>query len=149
MQNGAAKPEEFKAACQAQRPAERIVLPKSGLPVLARRLSPLRVLMHPQVSPEADPLGFARLFVATIQEILVSPRLSLAPGPGEIDPNWLPQEDIDFLVRWGMGLVTAEGEDLGELFRKRAAARAGAHGGDVALPPEPVAQSDGDSGDAR
>lgn len=148
--DGIAKPEDFKRAAGGLRQPERIVLPKSGLAVHACRLTPLRAFMQTEavsgidfanVSTD-DRVKLAELMVSTIREILIEPRLALNPGLGEIDPNWLPQEDADYLFRWGLGLITSEGDDLSRFFRNGRGARTyastapGPAGGDVALPPE-------------
>ena len=104
--------------------AERLVLPKTGLPVLARRLSPMTVMLTSEAFGRYDPkasrtdaVEYANLVIHTVQQILVQPRLALNPGPDEIDPNWVPQEDSDYLLKWGMGLIGADGADLAQAFR--------------------------------
>ncbi len=116
---------DFRAAFEAHSEAVRLVLPKSGLPVLARRLSPMRVMLTSQrfgeivpTAGRAETIEYARLVVSTIQQILAQPRLALNPGPEEIDPNWLPQEDSAFLLQWGMGGVADDGTDLAQAFRQ-------------------------------
>ncbi len=174
-ENHIATADDFRKALVADsaRRTERLVLPKSGLPVLARRLSPLRVLMQSDrlagidlehATPE-ERLTWARKMVATIQEILVKPRLSLDPGPEEIDPNWLPQEDAEFVFRWGLGLELGDTRQLAratasaatsdcagtDFFRADERAdtpEARATVGNVPLPPERGALPDGRSGHA-
>jgi hypothetical protein len=140
-ENGIANPEDFRQAFEKRGEFVRLALPKCGLRVQARRLSELRVLLMGQ---KIDGIGgltdtaarntqYAELMLATIQEVLVRPRLSLNPGPEEIDPNWVPLEDGTFLFNWGMGLVADDGTSLIEFFRgeQRPAAQTGAGGRDV------------------
>ena len=143
--NGVAKPEDFRRAYEQRSEAVRLVLPKSGFPVLVRRLSPLRVLMQSEklgainfeTATNEERAEFARVMLRTIEEVLIHPRLSLTPGPAEIDPNWLPEEDAAFLFRWGLGAVTEAGDDLAPLFRRQdAAAETRATGPDVAVETE-------------
>lgn len=152
--NGIATAEDFKRAWERGSEPVRLVLPKSGLPVLARRLSPLRVFMQSGRLAQLDVangtneerIEFAQIMLSTIQELLVEPKLSLTPGPREIDPNWLEQEDADFLFKWGLGVITAEGQDLTPLFRGSGAPpEPGPHGGDVRQPAEPDARAPGKS----
>lgn len=153
MNDGIAKPEDFRRAYEQREQAVRIVLPKSGLAVLARKLSPLRSLMQSDeagqldISKPEDARRFSQLFLSTLKEALILPRFSLTPGPDEIDPNWLPQEDADFLFKWAVGLMTAEGEDLGKFFRESGPDVAHSPGGgDVVEPPERADGPGGSSG---
>ncbi len=145
MQDGVAKPEDFRSAFEQREKAVRVTLPVSGLPVLARRLSPLRLMIQSdrlqainlETATAEERVEFARIYVSTIQEILIEPRLSLTPGPNEIDPNWLPEEDAQYLFKWGVGVIADDSSDLAPTFRRpRAPAPCGAARGDVALPPE-------------
>jgi hypothetical protein len=133
-----ASPADFRRRFEIDSEEVRLVLPKSGLPVLARRLAPMRVLLTAEafdrVGPTSDTpnmVEYAHLVISTIQEILLKPRLALNPSPEEIDPNWVPKEDSDFLFRWGMGLVSADGTDLAQAFRDKGASvpAPGANGG--------------------
>jgi hypothetical protein len=44
--------------------------------------------------------------------IFVHPKLSLAPGAGEIHPDWIKPEDQQFIWRWIRGEVKNSGESL-------------------------------------
>ncbi len=121
--NGIASAEDFRQAFETRQEAVRIRLPKSGLAVLLRPPNALRVLLISE-----------RLEVAGGPE-------SASPDDREVDPNWLPKEDAEFLLKWALGAVTDEGEDISEFFRagsepagRGGAAEAGEAGGDVALP---------------
>jgi hypothetical protein len=136
--NGIATAADFQKQFELQADLVRLVLPQSGLPVLARRLTPMRVLLTAEAFDRLGPASdspskveYARLVTSTIREILIKPRLALNPSLEEIDPNWVPKEDSDFLFRWGMGLVSADGTDLAQAFRDaRACVPApGANGG--------------------
>ena len=50
-------------------------------------------------------------------EAFVNPKPSLEPGAGQFDPNWLPKEDGDFILKYLRGQVLANGQDL-ESFRR-------------------------------
>lgn len=53
----------------------------------------------------------AEWVVALVEKTVVEPRLSLRPGPNEISPDWLPQEDVDFIIRYAVGeVVGGDGE---------------------------------------
>jgi len=116
MQKGAAKAEDFKKRAEELSPPERVVLPGSGLPVLLRRPNPLRALLVSnelagigpldEASPE-DQRRYIALVHGAISEAMVSPKLSLHPTATEIDPNWLPQEDVAFLLNWSLGVPTS------------------------------------------
>jgi hypothetical protein len=111
--NGIASAQDFKKAAEHSNPPERVILPKSGLPVLLRKPNPLGALLlaeelrtigpFDQASAE-NRVRFVSLRACAVRELVVSPKLSLTPGPGEIDPNWLPQEDAQFLLDWSLGI---------------------------------------------
>lgn len=155
-ENGIAKAADFRRAFEAREPAVRLVLPKCGLPVEARRLSPLRVLTIGKRLEDLRGLEeternaeFAKLMLATIQDVLVRPPLALNPSGEEIDPNWVPMEDGAFLFNWGMGTIADDGTKLDEFFRSgagRADARGGASGGDVRSAAERADEPDGIGG---
>jgi hypothetical protein len=149
--NGIATGEDFKRAAEQANPPVQLVLPKCGLAVLARRLSPLRALMMGKKLDEIrrldEPAGNVQraiLMLATIQEVLVAPRLSISPAANEIDPNWVPIEDGHFLFNWGLGLAADDGTSLTEFFRRERgpAAATGAGGVDVWDPAQPDAGPD-------
>ena len=156
--NGVARPEDFKKAFEERAPATRLVLPKCGLPVFARRLSPLAVLMTGKKIEEAKALEseiernsvLSALMLSTIQQVLVEPRLAVNPRADEIDPNWVPMEDGNFLFSWALGLIADDGTPLDEFFRdaRGPAVANGAGGGDVRAAPKLADGPDGVIGHA-
>jgi len=148
--NGIASAEDFRQAFETRQEAVRIRLPKSGLAVLLRPPNALRVLLiserlevagGPESASPDDRRQYVDLMARLVRDIMVAPKLSLVPQAGEVDPNWLPKEDAEFLLKWALGAVTDEGEDISEFFRagsepagRGGAAEAGEAGGDVALP---------------
>jgi len=148
--NGIASAEDFRQAFETRQEAVRIRLPKSGFAVLLRPPNALRVLLiserlevagSPESASPNDRRQYVELMTRLVRDIMVAPKLSLAPRAGEVDPNWLPKEDAEFLLKWALGAVTDEGENISEFFRagsgtpgRSGAAEAGEAGGDVALP---------------
>ena len=148
--NGIASAEDFRQALETRQEAVRIRLPKSGFAVLLRPPNALRVLLiserlevagSPESASPDDRRRYVELMARLVRDIMVAPKLSLAPRAGEVDPNWLPKEDAEFLLKWALGAVTDEGENISEFFRagsgtpgRGGAAEAGEAGGDVALP---------------
>jgi hypothetical protein len=45
-------------------------------------------------------------------EAFVDPKPSLNPGSMQFDPNWLPKEDAEFILKYLRGQVLANGQDL-------------------------------------
>jgi len=180
--NGIASPEDFRKLADEKNPPERVVLPKSGLAVLLRRPTTFAVWMLDQKledlgsriqdsGPAAEPksqipnpksyLEWRNLIRAAVEQAFVQPKLSLTPGPNEIHPSWLPEEDQVYVLRWIRGLIAPDGTDLVEkFFRERggrepsrpatrdegAVALPGAGGGDPAYAP---VESAGDLGTSR
>ncbi len=125
MENGRINAEDFKKHAAAARlaRAERVVLPKSGLPMLLARPSTRWFLFHQRLpmslAARADGAGehraalptadeareLAEWVVALVEKTVVEPRLSLNPAENEISPDWLPQEDLDFIIRYAVGEV--------------------------------------------
>ncbi len=149
--NGVATPEEFrKAADSAKVAPDRVVLPKSGLAVMLRRPTSLWFLFNGrlpmslaarrqqggtgQIETAEQFIEFSKWMVKLLEEVFVEPKLSLDPGVNEISPEWLDDEDANFIVRWAVGEVTPDGRgDLAEFRGERKSAAACASGGD--LPP--------------
>lgn len=171
--NHIATPKEFHSAyeCDRRARAERVVLPKSGLAMLLARPStrwflfqqrlPMSLAVRAQGAVAAmssspgrgeTPLEkieeareLAEWVVALLEKTVVAPRLSLDPGPDEVSPDWLPAEDVDFIIRYAVGEVApltsapsslgrgerGEGCDLAAFRRERKSAARGAGGGDV------------------
>jgi hypothetical protein len=112
-----------------QKEAKPLRLPVSGLVVLARkpdpawwirRLGQLPMALTNQLSgadetiqPTTEELvKYSQWSVELIREVVVQPVIALDPGPGEVDPNWIPDEDLKFLVRYAGGEVSADNADL-------------------------------------
>jgi hypothetical protein len=144
--NGIATPDDFRKAAEATSP-ERVVLPKSGLAVLLRRPTTFGTwLLDQQIEELRNAEKFLELrdlMRDSVEKAFVQPKLSINPGPNEIHPSWLPQEDQDFILRWVRGWIAPDGTDLVEkFFRPRSlgasasAAGASPDSGDLALPPE-------------
>jgi hypothetical protein len=76
--------------------------------------------------------------IAILQETLVEPRVSLNPGPGEIPPELLDIEDVNFVLRWAYGELGTEAEgsaaSLDSFRPKREPAVAGTGSGNVVVP---------------
>ncbi len=123
--NGVASAEDFRNYLEADGRTARVVLPKSGLAVLLRPPNALRVLL---VSERLESLAstpstpgerreYVELLARLVTDVMVEPKLSLAPRDGELDPRWLAPEDAEFLLKWALGALTPEGDDLSGFFR--------------------------------
>jgi hypothetical protein len=127
--NGLATPEDFRRAAAARESrAERVVLPRLGKAVLLRRPSAVWFMFRgrlpqslairftaqgPTFGAErtATPSEMAELadwIMTILQETLVEPRLSINPGPGEIPPELLEIEDVNFILQWAYGELGSE-----------------------------------------
>ncbi|MGH9358070.1 MAG: hypothetical protein ACRD06_02615 [Terriglobia bacterium] len=130
MENHIATPQDFKSAQDLDRRVERVVLPKLRKAVLLRRPSPLWFAFRGQlpqslavtaaapdrVQPPViqNPEGAQALtnwILDLLTEVMVEPRISLSPGPGEIPPELISDEDLTFILRWAVGEVATEGLD--------------------------------------
>jgi hypothetical protein len=152
--NGAATPEDFERYAREHGEVRELVLPKSGLKVMVRVPNALRTLMIGRelerlpAAPEAEEIknlspealkeavaALARrseLLVAALASVMVYPKLSVTPKAGELDPNLLPDEDGQFLLRYSLGAPASKEE--AEFFRGRGSgAVAGTGGPDVAV----------------
>jgi len=174
ISNGIATAADFRRAAEdgAFQPAERVVLPKSGLAVILRRPKPVAFTLFAARLPSslaarvqaggarADPasvedlVALSRFWTGVFAQMFVEPKLSLVPGPHEIHPTWIPNEDANFLIRWAVGEISSAGlqagpggegsVDLAPFCAQHEPPAAGASGRDVALPPEraPMGQRD-------
>jgi hypothetical protein len=170
-ENRTATAEDFRRAAEARRAEEqlpeRVVLPNSGYAVVLRRPTPMWFLFHGHLpmslaARQSDAAGtiqsaeefieFSKWMVELLGEVFVAPKLSLNPGADEISPEWLGEEDVNFIIRWAVGEVTADATSASgsrDLARFRGKA-SGAHSparpgsGNVSLPPEPVTPGDDD-----
>ena len=129
----------------------RVVLPKSGYAVVLRRptkfywalrrsawprelrekLDLVAVGVRPELTAE-ETLLLVREDQQMLHEAFVDPKPSLAPGSMQFDPNWLPKEDAEFILRYLRGQVLANGQDL-EAFRRSEQGHAEGSGADGAL----------------
>jgi hypothetical protein len=164
--NGIATAADFRRAAEdsAFEPAERIVLPKSGLAVILRRPKPVAFTLFAAGLPSSlaarvkagdagtdpasveDLVALSRFWTGVLEQMFVQPKLSLVPGLHEIHPTWIPDEDANFLIRWAAGEITNAGlhaspggegsVDLAPFCTQREPPLTRASGGDVALPPE-------------
>jgi hypothetical protein len=109
----------------------RVVLPKSGYAVVLRRptkfywalrrsawpgelrekLDLVAVGVRPELTAEETLLLF-REDRQMLNEAFVDPKPSLDPGSMQFDPNWLPKEDAEFILKYLRGQVLANGQDL-------------------------------------
>jgi hypothetical protein len=167
--NGIATAADFRRAAEddAFEPPERVVLPRSGLAVILRRPKPVAFTLFAARLPSslaarvqaggagADPasaedlVALSRFWTGVFAQMFVEPKLSLVPGPHEIHPTWIPNEDANFLIRWAVGEISSaslqacpggEGSvDLAPFCAEREPSAAGASGGDMVLPPERAA----------
>jgi len=111
--------------------ARRVVLPMSGYAVLLRRptkfywalrrsgwprelrekLDLVGVGMRPDLTAE-ETLLLVREDRQMLCEAFVDPKPSLDPGSTQFDPNWLPNKDAEFILKYLRGQVLANGQDL-------------------------------------
>jgi hypothetical protein len=109
-------------------PARQVFLPKCEKWVLLRKPKPLAYTLlgaplpglkeavdgeHP--GPEEareELLRIASWSAKLLNKIFASPKLSLRPGPDEIHPSWLSDEDQNFIFRWCRGEVDDSGASL-------------------------------------
>lgn len=137
MEHSIASAADFKSAMEQDRRAERVVLPRLGKPVLMRRPPPLWFIFRgqlpqtlavgaassapttaaalptssnraPAVQTAEDAERVARWLGELLAEVMVEPHVSLSPGPGEIAPEMIAGEDLNFIVRWAVGEVASE-----------------------------------------
>jgi hypothetical protein len=114
----------------------RVVLPKSGYGVVLRRptkfywalrrsawpralrekLDLVAVGVRPELTAD-ETLLLVREDQQMLEEAFVDPRPSLDLGAMQFDPNWLPKEDSEFILKYLRGQVLANGQDL-EAFRR-------------------------------
>ena len=123
--------EDFKKKFQERQngEAEPVTLP-SGLSVMARRPKPdwwlrhmgqLPTSMAAQLSGTAEVISqlsiqelveYSRWAVQLVQEIVLSPVIRINPGPDEVDPDWISDEDLRFLIKYAGGEVSADNTSL-------------------------------------
>jgi hypothetical protein len=110
--------EELRRRAEESRAPIPVRLPKSGLEVMLRKPSALGALMASRAMTPLNNLASASpedvgktldSIIGMLRELVVSPRISLNPGPTEIHPDWLEQDDVAFLLSWSQGVT---GDDL-------------------------------------
>ncbi len=131
--NGIATADEFRKLaeeCAFEEP-RRVVLPESGYGVLLRRPTKFYWALRRSAWPrelrdKLDMVGVGVKPELTIEETLllvhedrrllneafVEPKPSLDPGSIQFDPNWLPNEDAQFILKYLRGQVLANGQNL-------------------------------------
>jgi hypothetical protein len=165
-ENGVASAADFwrLAETEAYEEPKRIVLPQSGLVVILRRPKPVAFTLFAARLPSSlaarlqegragtnpasadDLVALSRFWTGVLEQMFVQPKLSLMPGPNEIHPTWIANQDADFLIRWAVGEITSAGPqagpggegsvDLGPFCAQSKPPITGPAGADVALPPE-------------
>lgn len=126
---GVATAADFRAAQEIERNIERVVLPKLGKAVLMRRPAPSWFIFRGKfpatiaagVGESREPTAsseelqqYAKWTCELLDQVMVKPRISLAPGPEEIGPDMISDEDLTFIIRWAIGAVAPDGRDLNE-----------------------------------
>jgi hypothetical protein len=151
--NGIATAADFRQLAEgaAWTDAERVQLPNSGLDVMLRRptkfywalrrsewplelrekLDLVGVGVRPELTAE-ESLLLVRGDQQMLNEAFVDPKPSLQPGPTQFDPQWLPKEDAEFILRYLRGQVLANGQDL-DTFRASQQGHPAGSGPDGAL----------------
>lgn len=134
--------------------SEPLTLP-SGLTVIARRPSPNWWLRNFGRLPETiaarasgqdqnlrltvdELVKYSQFEVQLVSEVVLNPVIRLNPGPGEVDPNLITDDDLLFIVRYARGEISADGRDLEAFRRERAVAAAGTGGKGIQHEAEPV-----------
>src|SRR5690242_16808397 len=121
-------PADFERVFREQS-AEYVPLP-SGLTVLAYRPSPewwarhrdtlpMGLAANGQEAPTPDSdtdsqalVELAKWTLDIILEIVLEPKLSLTPQAGELHPNRILNKDLEHLLHYATGRVSADGRDL-------------------------------------
>lgn len=88
----------------------------------------------------ADLLEFAMWASKLMSEMIVAPKVTLNPKPGEVDPSWISDDDLKYLLRFAGGEIAADGQGLDSFSGKQGAAvPVGENRTDVELPAERTA----------
>ena len=131
--NGIATGADFRRLAEdsAFEEPSRVVLPKSGYGVVLRRptkfywalrrsewprelrekLDLVGVGVKPELTAD-ETLLLVREDQQMLNEAFVDPKPCLNPGLTQFDPNWLPKEDAEFILKYLRGQVLANGQDL-------------------------------------
>lgn len=128
MENQIATAEDFNRASAEEQQAEAVLLPKLGKAVLMKRPSPLWFIFRgqlpqslaasasgaappPPIHTAEDAERVARWITDLLKAVMVSPRVSLTPREGEIAPDQISEEDLNFIIRWAVGEVASAEPD--------------------------------------
>lgn len=68
-----------------------------------------------EMNPE-DLVSFSQFTVTLLESMVVEPVIRRNPKEGEVDPNWITDDDLSFLLRYTGGEISAVGASL-ETFR--------------------------------
>ena len=131
--NSIATAADFRKLAEASAFVEpqRVLLPKSGFGVVLRRptkfywalrrtgwpcelrekLDLVAVGVRPELTAD-ETLLLVREDQQMVNEAFVDPKPCLNPGLTQFDPNWLPKEDAEFILKYLRGQVLANGQDL-------------------------------------
>lgn len=71
-----------------------------------------------------------------IEDMVIDPRIRNNPKPGEVDPAWIDNADLSFLIKVAGGEITADGADLSTFPGQSESSTPGAGGGSVEDPTE-------------
>jgi hypothetical protein len=139
------------AADNALEPEEAVTLP-SGLKVMLRRPTSRWWLLNRGTLPSSlanrftdapredltdeQLLDYSRFIVRLVEIIVVNPRVKRNPGENEVDPDWITNEDLTFLIHYAGGETTAAGQNLSTFRGGGDAATSGTHGEGMELPAE-------------
>jgi hypothetical protein len=118
-ENGIAKPEDFRAVFERAN-VERVVLPKSGLAVMLRRLPVFTVLRidregtelqakikeaKPEETKNEDIIAYSDWLAATLERVFVQPQFSAVPKPETLQLGDILTDDLKYIFRWLRGEV--------------------------------------------
>jgi hypothetical protein len=162
-ENHIATAEDFRQAAERRDgETERVVLPRLGKAVMMRHPAPMWFIFRGRLPQSLAVRAFpaaagssgsvagsdgtsgnaleelaqlAGWIIALLEEVMVSPRVSMTPGPGEISPDLLDAEDVNFIIRWAYGEVGSGGaDDLLPFRAEREPAAPGAGCGGMVVP---------------
>lgn len=141
--NHLATAEDFKKLAEKRlEEAERITLP-SGLEVMLRRLPPQWLIFRGKfpgtLAENGSPSRVHAPDLAEVREmgdyilqvlgmVMVAPKVALTPKNGEVSPELISDEDLSFILRYGLGEVAPGGSDLKTFRGQRKPAAAGTDG---------------------
>ena len=92
---------------------------------------------NPSQHSSEESAELSRWLVALLAECVVAPKIRLNPCAGEVDPNWLSDEDALFILTYAGGGAMAGGQSLERFPRFGQPAAVGTGRGDVEVSSEP------------